>query len=241
MHIWCENLYKRFGKTEVLKGVSVDIAPGKITMIIGGSGTGKSVLLKHLCGLMRPDSGKVFIDGNEISKLPERELFSLRRKMGVIFQSGGLLASMNVADNVSLGLREHRLASAEDITRIVTDKLSLVDLEHKEDVMPANLSGGMKKRVSIARALTLNPEAIVYDEPTAGLDPPMSETIDNLINDLNKKTGVTSVVVTHDLISIFKIADFVYMLHKGSIIFGGSPEELKNSQIPEVKDFISRK
>lgn len=241
MQIKADKIYKSFGKNEVLKGISLDIAKGKITMIIGGSGTGKSVLLKHLCGLIKPDKGHVFIDETDITRLSERELFPIRRKMGMIFQSGGLLASLNVADNIALGLREHRIASPQKIKEIVKEKLSLVELDGKEEVMPANLSGGMRKRVSIARALTLNPEIILYDEPTAGLDPPMSENIDNLIKDLNKKMGVTSVVVTHDLISIFNIADFVYMLYQGQIIFAGTPNELRSSSNPQVKEFISRK
>ncbi len=241
MQIRVENIYKRFGKTEVLKGISLNIQEGKIVMIIGGSGTGKSVLLKNICGLLKPEKGKIFIGNDEITGLSERKLFDIRRKMGVIFQSGGLLASLSVGENVSLGLREHKLFPKDKIKDIIREKLALVELEGKEDVMPANLSGGMKKRVSIARALTMNPEIILYDEPTAGLDPPMSENIDNLIKDLNSKMNVTSIVITHDLISIFNIAHYVYMLHKGEIIFSGTPDELRSSKDPIVAEFISRK
>jgi len=240
MEIRCENIFKRFGKNEVLKDISLEIEEGKITMIIGGSGVGKSLLLKHFCGLVRPNSGRIFLDSQDITKLSERALYPIRRRMGVIFQSGGLLASMNVGENVALGLKEHRLAPIEKINDVVKEKLSLVELEGKEDVMPANLSGGMRKRVSIARALTMNPEIILYDEPTAGLDPPMSENIDKLIMDLNQKMNVTSVVVTHDLISIFKLAHYIYMLHDGRIIFSGTPEQLRSSENSEVKEFISR-
>ncbi|MBN1900178.1 ATP-binding cassette domain-containing protein [Candidatus Sumerlaeota bacterium] len=241
MEIFVKNIYKSFGNNKVLQGISLNIPAGKITIIVGGSGSGKSVLLKHLTGLVRPDKGEVIVDGRDIVPLPESALFPLRQRIAMIFQSGGLLASMSVGDNVALGLIEHRLAPKSKIPGIVKEKLALVHLEGKEDEMPANLSGGMRKRVSIARALTLNPELILYDEPTAGLDPPMAETIDDLILELARDLKVTTVVVTHDLISVLKLADTINMLHEGKIIESASPQDFMQSSNSIIKEFIKRK
>ncbi len=241
MEIGVRNLYKSFGENHVLRGLNLTIPEGEVTVIVGGSGSGKSVLLKHLTGLMRPDTGEILIDGRDITHLPESVLFSLRQRIAMIFQSGGLLASLTVGENVGLGLVEHRLAPRPEIPGIVAEKLAVVRLEGKENEMPANLSGGMRKRVSIARALTLSPELILYDEPTAGLDPPMAEAIDDLILELAHHLKVTSVVVTHDLLSIFKLADTVNMLHDGRIIESAPPEEFKASENEIVQNFIRRK
>lgn len=240
MNIIIKDLHKRFGDNQVLKGLNLSIEKGKITVIVGGSGVGKSVLLKLIMGLIRPDNGEIHLDGRDITKLPERELLPLRQKIGLVFQSGGLLNSLNVEENIALPLKEHRLAEPDKIASIVSEKLELMDLEGKEQEMPSSLSGGMRKRVSIARALALNPDSMLYDEPTSALDPPMAETIDNLILRLNKEMGMTTVVVTHDLHSIFKIADTISMLHDGVIIESGTPDEFKGSSNEYVKDFLHR-
>jgi len=240
MRIDVQNIYKSFGGNHILKGLNLTIPEGKITVIVGGSGSGKSVLLKHLTGLLRPDSGKIIVDGRDIAPLPETALFPLRQRIAVIFQSGGLLSSLTVGDNVALGLVEHRLATRDKIPEIVREKLALVRLEGKDGEMPGNLSVGMRKRVSIARALTLHPDLILYDEPTAGLDPPMAENIDDLILRLSRELKVTSVMVTHDLTSVFKLADTVNMLHEGCIIESLPPEEFKNSRNQIVQNFIRR-
>jgi len=241
MDIQVENIYKSFGKNHVLRGLNLFVPSGEITVIVGGSGSGKSVLLKHITGLERPDSGEIIIDGRDITELPETALFPLRQRMAMIFQSGGLLASLTVEENVALGLVEHKLAPPAKIRDIVSEKLSLVKLEGKEKEMPANLSGGMRKRVSIARALSLNPEVILYDEPTAGLDPPMAQAIDDLILDLAGNLKVTSVVVTHDLISVFKLAGTINMLYKGKIVESAPPEKFMESDNEIVQDFITRR
>lgn len=240
MNIKIKNLHKSFEDNYVLKGLNLEIKSGEVTVILGGSGSGKSVLLKHIVGLMRPDKGEIWIDNTEITRLGENELLPLRRKIGLVFQTGGLLNSLTVGENVALPLKEHRLAPKNEIEKIVKQKLELLDLAGKEDELPANLSGGMRKRVSIARVLAMNPEVILYDEPTAGLDPPMAENIDNLILELNRKLGVTSVVVTHDLQSIFKIADRINMLHDGVILESGTPDEFRKSSNPKVQEFLHR-
>lgn len=240
MKIEVKDLYKSFNGNNVLQGVNLEIPEGRITCIVGGSGSGKSVLLKHLNGILRPDSGHVVVDGKDISGLPESSLYGMRRRMALIFQSGGLLGSLNVGENVGLGLKEHNLASEDEIRDIVREKLDLVQLGGIEDKMPANLSGGMKKRVSIARGLTLNPELILYDEPTAGLDPPMAQAIDDLILELSRDLKVTSVVVTHDLTSVFKLADTVNMLYKGNIIESAPPEKWRESDNEIIRNFIGR-
>ncbi|HPB31649.1 MAG TPA: ATP-binding cassette domain-containing protein [Candidatus Sumerlaeota bacterium] len=240
MEIKAVDIRKSFGSNEVLKGLTLTIKSGSICTILGGSGSGKSVFLKHLTGLVRPDSGSIFVDGNDITRFKEEELFPLRRRIAMIFQSGGLLGSMTVGENVGLGLVEHRMASPEEIARVVRQKLALVHLEGKENEIPANLSGGMKKRVSIARALTLNPELILYDEPTAGLDPPMAETIDDLILELTRDLKVTSVVVTHDLKSVFKLGGTLNMLHDGRIVESAEAGEFRNSDNAIVREFLRR-
>lgn len=240
MEIIVQHLRKSFDGQTVLDGVSLTIPNGKITVIIGGSGEGKSVFLKHLIGLMRPDSGSIKIDGTEITRLRERDLLPIRRRIGLIFQQGALLASIRVGENVALGLVENQIARREEALRQAREKLALVGLEEAFDQWPENLSGGMRKRASIARALTMAPECILYDEPTAGLDPPRSRQIEELIADVNRRMGVTSVVVTHDMDTVRKIADTVHMLHDGKIIFSGTPAELQATENPIVREFVER-
>jgi len=240
MDIKVRDLYKSFGSNDVLRGVSLDIAPGKITVVLGGSGTGKTVLLKHLVGILRPDSGSILVDGQDITGLKEQDLLPIRMRIGLIFQGGALLNSLNVYENVSLGLREHRMAPEKEIRRIVQEKLDLMGLGDRLREMPSNLSGGMRKRVAIARTLTMQPEAILYDEPTTGLDPPRAGRVDNLIREMSQKTGVTSVVVTHDLITAFTLADVIYFIHEGKIEESGSPTEFRRSSNPIVQAFIAR-
>ncbi len=240
MEIQIRDLHKSFGDNAVLRGLSLTIRSGEVTVILGGSGSGKSVLLKHIIGLIKPDSGQVLIDGQDIVPLGEQELNEIRRRIGIIFQNGGLLQSLTVGQNVGLALVEHELAPRGEIRRIVAEKLALVGLEGKESEMPANLSGGMRKRAAIARALTVDADALLYDEPTAGLDPPMSKTVDDLIIEMKTRTGCTSVVVTHDLVSVFAIADSIHMLHQGEIVFSGTPKAMLECTDERVRSFLER-
>jgi phospholipid/cholesterol/gamma-HCH transport system ATP-binding protein len=238
MEIQVQDLHKSFDGNPVLRGVSLTIPAGRVTVIIGGSGTGKSVFLKHLIGLIRPDSGSIRIDGQEINRLRERELMPIRRRIGYIFQGGALLASMSVGENVALGLVENRRFTRGRAAAVAREKLALVGLEGQFDVWPENLSGGMLKRAAIARALTLDPECILYDEPTAGLDPPRARQIEELILNVARREKVNSVVVTHDMDSVRRIADLVYMLNEGRIIFSGGVAELMQASEPVVREFV---
>jgi phospholipid/cholesterol/gamma-HCH transport system ATP-binding protein len=240
MEIKVRDLRKSFNTNQVLRGVDLDAPPGKITVVLGGSGSGKTVLLKHLMGLLRPDSGSVLIDGKDITRMRERDLLPIRMHMGFIFQAGSLLNSLTVYDNVALGLREHRLGSEKEIRRIVMEKLDLFGLGDRAGEMPANLSGGMRKRVAIARELTMNPQAILYDEPTADLDPPRANRVDNVIRDMSRRIGVSTVLVTHDLVSAFTLADRIYFLHEGRMIESGTPEEFRGSPNEIIQNFIAR-
>lgn len=240
MNIQVRDLYKSFGDNPVLRGLELDIQEGEITVILGGSGTGKSVFLKHLVGIFRPDQGQIFLDGTDIVPLSEKNLLPWRLKVGLIFQGGSLLANLNVLDNVALGLREHRLKKESEIQEIARDKLELMGLGDKGEEMPSNLSGGMKKRVAIARTLTMNPDVILYDEPTAGLDPPRAKSVDGLIQEMRDKTGVTSVLVTHDLISAFELGDTIHFMKEGQILCTGSPTEFAKSDREEVRHFLER-
>jgi len=237
-----KNLKKSFGKNEVLRGVNLNIDKGKTTFIIGSSGCGKSVLLKHIIGLLKPDEGKIFIDGEDLTAMNEKELYKIRNKFGYLFQGAALFDSMTVAENVGLGLTENTNLPQKQINEIVSEKLRLVDLEGIENMKPSELSGGMKKRVGLARALACDPEFILYDEPTTGLDPITSESIDHLIDSIakNEKLKVTSIVVTHDIISVYGIADSVAMMHDGVIHFEGTPEELHKTDDKIVREFLER-
>jgi phospholipid/cholesterol/gamma-HCH transport system ATP-binding protein len=237
-----KNLKKSFGKKQVLRGVDLNIEKGKTTFIIGSSGCGKSVLLKHVIGLLKPDEGSVLINGEDVTLMNDKELYRLRNKFGFLFQSSALFDSMTVAENIGLGLVENNNMPQEQIDKIVTEKLSLVDLEGIENLKPSELSGGMKKRVGLARALACNPEFILYDEPTTGLDPITSDSIDRLIDSLakNKNLKVTSIVVTHDIFSVYEIADTVAMMYEGKIHWEGTPEELQTTDDKIVREFLER-
>ena len=234
------DLHKTFGGSPVLRGVNLDIPTGETFFVIGPSGCGKSVLLKHIVGLLTPDIGTVRVDGHVIGTMPKNELYALRRRFGFLFQSAALFDSMSVAENIALGLVENGERDAVKNARIVAEKLELVGLPGIERVKPAELSGGMRKRVGLARALAQNPEYIFYDEPTTGLDPIMSDQIDSLIADITAKLNVTSVVVTHDMFSVERIAHRVAMMHKGQIYFEGTPQQLRGSTDPILVEFIER-
>jgi len=235
------DLYKSFGNKQVLSGVNLSIHKGETLVIIGRSGEGKSVLIKHIVGLLRPDSGHVSVEGEIISELEEKQLYELRKKFGFLFQGSALFDSMTVEENVGLPLVENQIKiNKNDIDLIVAEKLELVGLPGVQKLKPSELSGGMKKRVALARALVTNPEYILYDEPTTGLDPIMSDAIDGLIKELGDKLNVTSVVVTHDMYSVKNVADKVALLNNGKIHFYGTPTELLNSTDKVISDFIKR-
>jgi len=237
-----KNVKKSFGKNYVLRGINLNIEKGKTTAIIGSSGCGKSVLLKNIIGLMKPDEGEIFIDGEEITKMKEKEIYRIRNKFGFLFQGAALFDSMTVGENVGLGLTENTDTKPAEIKRIVAEMLDLVNLAGTENLMPAELSGGMRKRVGLARALACTPEFILYDEPTTGLDPITSEQIDNLIVSLarHEKLKVTSIVVTHDIISVTEVADYVAMIHEGIVHFEGTINELMTTSDPIVREFLER-
>ncbi len=232
------DLHKAFGTKQVLKGLNLEIKQNETMVIIGQSGSGKSVLLKHLIGLMKPDSGQVFIDGQEITALRDEELMKLSRKFGMLFQGAALFDSLTVAENVAFGLRRHTNLSEEEIIRTVRESLARVGLRSVEHLLPYELSGGMKKRVGLARAIAYSPEIILYDEPTTGLDPIRADAINDLILHLKEELCVTSVIITHDMKTTFKVADRIAMLYDGRIIEIGTPEEIRQSTNPVVQQFI---
>ncbi|MFZ1323045.1 MAG: ABC transporter ATP-binding protein [Ignavibacteria bacterium] len=235
-----KNLKKSFGSKEVLRGVNLTIEEGITLVIIGRSGCGKSVLLKHIIGLLKPDEGEVLIEGKDIAKMDQKELYEIRKRFGFLFQGAALFDSMDVEENIGLALKENTKMSKSEIADVVVEKLELVGLPGTQNMKPADLSGGMKKRVSLARSLATNPEYILYDEPTTGLDPVMSDQIDDLIQDLSKKLKVTSIVVTHDIFSVYDIADVVAMMHEGRIYFIGTPKELTMTDDKLIRDFLTR-
>lgn len=235
------DLYKNLRDKSVLKGVDLKIKKGDTLVIIGRSGCGKSVLLKHLIGLMKPDSGTIMVDNNNISSMEPKELSLIRKKFGMLFQGAALFDSLTIWENVGFSLIEHTKFTPKKILDIAVEKLKLVGLENVEFLKPSQLSGGMQKRVGLARAIATNPEIILYDEPTTGLDPIMSDNINRLIRDLQHKLNVTSVAVTHDMVSAYKIADKIAMLYEGKIIEEGTPEEIKNTKNPIVDQFIHGK
>jgi len=234
-----EGLKKKFGDRQILNDVNLEIKKGEIFVIMGGSGCGKSTLLRHLTGAIKPDAGKVFLLGQEIETLNEDELDKIKKKIGMSFQSSALFDSMTVGENVSLALKEHTKLDQNVINIMVKMKLELVGLRGFENLMPSQLSGGMKKRVGIARAFAMDPEIVFYDEPTAGLDPIVTAVMDKLIIDLSKALSVTSVVVTHDMNSVFRIADRIIMLYEGKVLEDGTKDEIKNSKNPYVQQFVS--
>jgi len=234
-----DRVEKSFGKKKVLYGVSLEIKKGESVVIIGQSGCGKSVLLKHLNRLIRPDAGAVLIHEKDIGHMKSDELFDTRRKIGMLFQSAALLDSLTVAENVGLGLKEGWKYTEGTIGDIVREKLELVGLAGAGNLFPSDLSGGMRKRVGLARAIATNPEILLYDEPTTGLDPITSDLINDLMIDLREKLDVTSVAVTHDMTSAYKIADRIVMLYDGKIEYDGTPEQVRNSGNPIVDQFIN--
>jgi len=234
-----KDLVKRFDDRAVLDGLSVEIPAGKTTVIMGGSGCGKSTFLRHLIGLHTPTSGEIWIDGENIAGMSEKQMNGVRRKFGMLFQSAALFNSMSVAENVALPLREHTELPDEIIHIIVKVKLELVGLTGFEHFMPHQISGGMKKRVALARAIALDPKIVFYDEPGAGLDPITASMIDQLMMDLSHKLKITSVCVTHEMKSAFRIADQIIMLHKGKVLETGTSEQIQNSKNPYVQQFIN--
>lgn len=233
-----KNVHKRLDGKEVLRGIDLEVKKGEILVIIGGSGMGKSVLLKHILGFLRPDSGDILVGGVSIPGCRPAELYRVRKTFGVVFQSPALLQSLSVEENVSLPLTEHTDYPPAKISQVVRDRLRLVELFDVEKKYPAQLSGGMQKRVSLARALVMDPEVILFDEPATGLDPILTATIGQLIVDLHHRIGFTAIAVTHNMDFAYQIAGRIAMLHRGKIIAQGTPEEIKHTDQCEVRKFI---
>lgn len=231
-------LTKSIGEQEILRGIDLEVAKGETLAIIGRSGGGKSVFLKHLIGLLHPDAGEIWIDGQNIIGLSERKLADIRRKVGILFQGGALFDSMTVEENIAFPLREAGERDAKIIRAKVDEMLDVIELEGQQAKMPVALSGGMKKRVGLARSIIRQPSCVLYDEPTAGLDPVVSDSINKLIRRLQERYHVTSIVVTHDMKSAFHIADRIAYLHEGRIYFQGTPAELERSSDPLIQDFM---
>jgi phospholipid/cholesterol/gamma-HCH transport system ATP-binding protein len=231
---------KRFGSQEILKGINLSIYEGKTTIIVGESGKGKSLILKHILGLVRPDKGKVLVEGKDINKIGRKDLKEIRAKFGVLFQNAALFDSMTVFDNVALPLRERTKASEEKIRTIVNEKLDLMDIEDSNDKYPAQLSGGMRKRVGLARALVLNPRIVFFDEPTTGLDVAKSNEMYRVFFKTQSKLGYTALIVSHDVPKIFKLADYVALLYDGVIQDCLPPEDFQTSENPFIKEFVQK-
>jgi len=236
--IQLRGLRKKLGGKQVLNGVDLEIPTGCSMVVLGRSGTGKSVLLKHIIGLMRPDAGSIEVDGEDITQMNENELNHVRQRFGMLFQGAALFDSLSVGENIALPLREHTKLSEPEIMKRVAERLDWVGLEGVEDMKPASLSGGMKKRVGLARAIAMDPAYILYDEPTTGLDPIMSDVVNRLIRSLQSRLGVTSVVVTHDLRSAWHVGDRLALLHEGRVHFTGTPEEAHRADDAFVQQFI---
>lgn len=240
MSIELKNLHKRFGSLEVLGGFTLEVEEGETLSIIGASGAGKSVTLKHIVGLIEPDQGEVWVDGQHVGELPLEDLYELRRKVGYVFQFAALFDSMTIYENVAMGLRRVGLGD-DEISNRVTAALYMVDLEGKENSLPDELSGGQQKRAGIARAVAFQPKYLLYDEPTTGLDPVTITVIDRLIQRMADELGVTGIVVTHDMDSAYRISDRIAMLHEGRVRTVGTPQEIRDSEDPVVKGFIEGK
>lgn len=238
MSIQIQGLHKAFGANQVLRGFSAEAAEGETLCILGGSGSGKSVTIKHVVGLLRPDQGDVLVDGESVVEMGLEELYELRRKVGYVFQFAALFDSMTVMENVGLGLRRIRGTTEDEIRERVEECLAMVELDGLEDRLPSELSGGQRKRAGIARAIATQPHYILYDEPTTGLDPITRAVIDRLINRLKKELGVTGLVITHDMESAFRVADRMAMLYEGTARFFGTPDEARTTDDPVVRAFI---
>lgn len=238
-HIEVKNLVRSFDDRNVLNGISFKVPRGETLVILGGSGCGKSTLLRHIIGSLKPDSGEIWMMGKETTRMTEDEFAEIRKKFGMLFQGSALLNSITVGENVALPLQEHTNLAPDIIDIMVKMKTSMVGLTGFEHLIPSQISGGMKKRVALARAIAMDPEILFCDEPTAGLDPVMTAVVDVLINDLCKKLGMTAVVVTHDMASVYRIADHIVMLHQGKIVFEGTAAQIRSSQDPLVKQFIN--
>jgi phospholipid/cholesterol/gamma-HCH transport system ATP-binding protein len=232
------NVEKAYGIKNVLRDANLKVFRGEVLVILGGSGSGKSVTLRHMLGLEAPDAGRVLVEDEDITDLPEEELYRVRKKFGMLFQSGALFDSMTVFENVAFPLREHTEMTDEEIEQSVNEKLELVNLPNTGHLMPVDLSGGMRKRVGLARSIVLNPQVILYDEPTTGLDPITSQKINELIIDLQSKLNVTSVVVTHDIQSAFSVGDRIAFLNKGVFEWVGTMDEARDSDHPVLRDFL---
>ena len=233
------DVYKAFGPNKVLRGLDLAVEKGESRVIIGGSGSGKSVILKHLIGILKPDKGNVFIEDVNITTLEENELYKVRKKFGMLFQMAALFDSMNIWENVGFALMRQKNMKLGDVKEVAIEKLKMVGLVGVEELSPAELSGGMKKRVGLARAIAHEPEILLYDEPTTGLDPITADAINDLIIEMRERLSVTSVAITHDMRSAYKIADRISMLYEGKIIQTGSPAEIKNTENPVVRQFIT--
>lgn len=232
------DIHKRFGSLVVLNGLNLEIPADRTTVVIGPSGTGKSVLLKHIVGLMQPDQGSVYFHQQRINELSERQLEPIRKRIGFLFQMGALFDSMSVGENIAFPLRHQGIKSEKDIQQIIRAKLAVVGLSGSEQKMPGDLSGGQKKRVALARAIAMDPEVVLYDEPTTGLDPIRADVINELILKLKEELKVTGIVVTHDMASAFKVADQIVMLLNGKIIAQGTPEQIKTLDNDDLQHFI---
>jgi phospholipid/cholesterol/gamma-HCH transport system ATP-binding protein len=235
------DVHKSFANNHVLRGLSLAIRQGESMVVIGGSGTGKSVLIKCIIGILSPDRGNICVAGQDIGSLKEKDLYQLRKKFGMLFQAGALFDSMKVWENVGFGLLQHTTLSEKEVKKRAIEKLNLLGLHQIEDLMPSELSGGMRKRVSLARAIAMEPEILLYDEPTTGLDPIRADTINELIVEMRKKIKVTSITITHDMVSAYKVGDRIAMLYQGKIIEVGTPDEIKNSTSVIVQQFIQGK
>ncbi len=233
-----QSLAKAIGSQEILRGVDLQVNKGETLVIIGRSGGGKSVLLKHLIGLMKPDAGEIWIDNQNIVGMSERGLEAVRQKVGILFQGGALFDSMTVEENIAFPLREAGMRDAQTLRAKVNEMLEVIEMEGEHEKMPVNLSGGMKKRVGLARAIIRRPLCVLYDEPTSGLDPVVADSINHLIRRLQQRFGVTSIVVSHDMKSAFHVADRIAYLHEGRIYFHGTTSDLQQSSDPIIQDFL---
>jgi len=236
--IQIKDIYKSFAQKKILDGLNLDIEPGQITTIIGGSGSGKSVLFKHIIGLLRPDSGSILIDDEDITQMGEKDMYRIVDKFGMVFQSGALFDSLTVGENVAFGVKKDKKITAAAVSESIALSLDQVGLPDIADLMPSELSGGMKKRVAIARAIAKKPQIIMFDEPTTGLDPIMADIINDLIIKVSGNKEMTSIVITHDMVSAYKISDKIAVLYNGRIIESGIPDEIRNTGNAMVRQFI---